>query len=120
MLSEGNAVDVLLRDMMRRELTPCAKMAVMRQNRLVYSFAEGYERLDRRDTIAVDGQTQFNIGSVTKPVTASLIMKLAEMGRLKLEDPVKEHIPEFQFDDIHDDYSNFRKVCNTVMASLAV
>ncbi|QUQ66937.1 serine hydrolase domain-containing protein [Kutzneria sp. CA-103260] len=41
----------------------------------------------RRDTI-------FRIASMTKPVTAALAMALVEQGRLRLDDPVDELLPE--------------------------
>ncbi|MDX2051446.1 MAG: serine hydrolase domain-containing protein [Polyangiaceae bacterium] len=39
--------------------------------------------------------TRFNVGSVTKPITGSLIVKLAEMGELSLDDSVARYIPEY-------------------------
>ena len=95
-----NALDGFLRGMIQSELTPCATMAAIKDNRLVYSFAEGRSRLGGSGAMAVDGNTQFNVGSVTKPVTASLVVKLAEQGRLTLEDPVKRYIPEFRFENV--------------------
>jgi len=41
----------------------------------------------RRDTI-------FRIASMTKPITAALAMALVEQGRLRLDDPVDELLPE--------------------------
>jgi len=43
----------------------------------------------RKDTI-------FQIMSMTKPVTATGIMMLAEEGRLALRDPVEQYLPEFR------------------------
>jgi CubicO group peptidase (beta-lactamase class C family) len=89
-----------LRGMMERELTPCVTLAVMKEGRLVYSFAEGRSRLDGDGAVAVDNGTQFNTGSVTKTVTASLVIKLAETGLLTLLDPVKKHVPEYPFETV--------------------
>jgi CubicO group peptidase (beta-lactamase class C family) len=89
----------LLNGMIDSNLTPCATMAAMLGGRLVYGFAKGRSRL-KGSAVAVDENTLFNVGSVTKPVTASLIVKLAEQGRLTLEDPVKKYVPEYPFDTI--------------------
>jgi CubicO group peptidase (beta-lactamase class C family) len=89
-----------LRGMIRSGLTPCATLAVMKGKRLVYSFAEGRSRPGTDGGISIDEATRFNIGSMTKPVTASLVVRLAEMGLLTLDDPVKRHIPEYPFETV--------------------
>jgi CubicO group peptidase (beta-lactamase class C family) len=38
--------------------------------------------------------TVFRISSMTKPVTATVILGLAEDGMLGLDEPVDEHLPE--------------------------
>ena len=38
----------------------------------------------------------FWIASMTKPITATAIMKLQEEGKLKVHDPVEKYLPEFQ------------------------
>ncbi|RSN49012.1 serine hydrolase domain-containing protein [Actinomadura sp. WAC 06369] len=43
--------------------------------------------------------TPFLWGSVAKPVTATGVMALVQSGRLGLDDPVAEHVPEFAFDE---------------------
>ena len=42
----------------------------------------------------VQPKTVFRIGSVTKPFTATLILKLQEMGMLLVEDKVAQHLPD--------------------------
>ena len=39
--------------------------------------------------------TVFLLASITKPMTAAVIMGLVEEGRLGLDDPVSRHLPEF-------------------------
>jgi CubicO group peptidase (beta-lactamase class C family) len=38
----------------------------------------------------------FRIASMTKPITATGIMILADEGKLRIEDPVEKHLPEFR------------------------
>jgi CubicO group peptidase (beta-lactamase class C family) len=40
-------------------------------------------------------ETVFLLASITKPMTAAVLMDLVEEGRLGLEDPVSRHLPEF-------------------------
>ncbi|MEZ4707472.1 MAG: serine hydrolase domain-containing protein [Caldilineaceae bacterium] len=49
--------------------------------------------------LAVDEQTLFQIGSITKTFTALLMMKLAEMGKLDLSASVRTYLPDFRVAD---------------------
>jgi serine-type D-Ala-D-Ala carboxypeptidase len=100
MNNDGKVLDQFLREMVRKELTPCVTMSVMKDGEIIYSLAEGYASLDKTGAVKVSEDTMFNIGSVTKPVTASLLVKLAEQGVLTLDDPVKRYIPGYKFDNV--------------------
>jgi CubicO group peptidase (beta-lactamase class C family) len=56
------------------------------------SFRRHYGAADSADTI-------FLIASITKPMTATGIMVLADRGKLSLKDPVRRYIPEFNEGD---------------------
>lgn len=43
--------------------------------------------------VPVDGATRFRVGSVTKTMTAMLIMQLVDAGAIRLDDPVAAHLP---------------------------
>ena len=45
--------------------------------------------------IKIHSNSMFPIASVTKPLTATLAMKMVELGNFSLETPVAEYIPEF-------------------------
>lgn len=49
---------------------------------------------------AVNSQIRFNIGSVTKPVTASLLIKLLEFGEITLDDSIRKFVPKYLFENI--------------------
>lgn len=50
-------------------------------------------------TRPVEARSQFAIASITKTVLAAEVMRLAEQGSLKLDDPVSHHLPpRFDFD----------------------
>jgi CubicO group peptidase (beta-lactamase class C family) len=46
-----------------------------------------------------DAGTQYRIGSVTKTMTATLVMQLRDEGRLDLNDPVAKYVPEGPYPD---------------------
>jgi CubicO group peptidase (beta-lactamase class C family) len=47
----------------------------------------------------VDGETLFQIGSVSKTFTATLLVMLAEAGQLDLDAPVRSYLPDFRVAD---------------------
>src|SRR5690349_17296976 len=49
--------------------------------------------------LAVDGDTLFQIGSTTKTVTGTVLMRLVERGRLDLEAPVRTYLPDLRLAD---------------------
>ena len=51
------------------------------------------------DPLEVDGETLFQIGSITKTVTGTLVMQLVERGELELDAPVREYLPGLRLAD---------------------
>src|SRR6185436_11323876 len=44
---------------------------------------------------ALDADTIFRVASITKTFTATAIVQLRDEGKLRLDDPLVKHIPEF-------------------------
>ena len=59
-------------------------------------FEKGYGLADLGSKARIDGNTSFNIASVSKQFTATAILQLAEKEKLKLTDPVAIFFPEFR------------------------
>ncbi|MGV3638377.1 MAG: serine hydrolase domain-containing protein, partial [Flavobacteriales bacterium] len=55
---------------------------------------------DRRTGEVLTDTTLFGLASCSKPFTASAIMRLAEQGRLRLDDRVQQHLPELPYRDV--------------------
>jgi len=55
-------------------------------------FARGYGMADIAQGKAVTANTMFHIASITKTVTATMIMRLAERGKLALDEPISRHL----------------------------
>lgn len=71
-------------------------MAVMIWKDGEYLFEKGYGYADIEQNIQVDPrQSLFRIGSVSKPVTAALLAKLYEEGKLDLDQNIRNYIPYF-------------------------
>jgi CubicO group peptidase (beta-lactamase class C family) len=81
----------LLQDHAGRHSVPGAAVAVLHDGE-VASASTGVADVTTGEP--VDADTRFAIGSVTKPMTATVIAGLAAGGRLGLDDPIADHVPE--------------------------
>jgi CubicO group peptidase (beta-lactamase class C family) len=75
-----------------------AAVAVFQGGELVHH--EGYGLANVELGVPVDADTVFPICSISKPVTATLIMMLVEEGLLELNAPVRRYLPAFGHDTI--------------------
>jgi CubicO group peptidase (beta-lactamase class C family) len=67
---------------------------IARQGQVAHLGCYGWQDLESKPPMAED--TIFSIYSMTKPVTSTAVMILAEEGRLRLADPLSRYIPEFK------------------------
>jgi CubicO group peptidase (beta-lactamase class C family) len=90
---------------------PSVAAGVVRDGRLVWTGEHG-RVVDAADTAADTGaggggaepqgpspDTQYRIGSITKTMTAVLVLQLREEGRLNLSDPLGAHLPGVGYGD---------------------
>ena len=55
----------------------------------------GYGVTHHEHPLPVTPETLFQIGSITKTVTATAVMRLVEAGQLSLDAPVRTYVPSF-------------------------
>src|SRR5215469_1124335 len=72
---------------------PGLSVAVAVDGQMVYS--EGFGLADLEERVPVWATTKFRIGSVSKPLTATALVELAEAGRVDLDAPVQNYVPSF-------------------------
>ncbi len=72
---------------------PGVQVAVAVNGTLVWSEGFGYADAERRRPVT--RETQFRIGSVSKPLTATAVGLLYEQGKLDLDAPVQRYVPWF-------------------------
>jgi CubicO group peptidase (beta-lactamase class C family) len=58
-------------------------------------FEKGYGYADLQNKVPNTPTTEFRIGSLSKPFTATLILQLQEKGKLNISDPVQKYIPGY-------------------------
>ena len=66
---------------------------VARRGKVAHLAAQGVMDLETKQPMTPD--TMFRIASMTKPIIGVSIMMLVEENKLRLNDPVARHIPEF-------------------------
>jgi CubicO group peptidase (beta-lactamase class C family) len=93
MLNE-KGLAAFLRKSIRRHDVPGASFAVLRNDRIVRRAQAGVVNLDSK--IPVTDNAVFQIGSITKPLTATLVMQLVDEGLVGLDAPLVEYLPDFR------------------------
>ncbi|MBP3257127.1 MAG: beta-lactamase family protein [Bacteroidales bacterium] len=73
---------------------PGAAVLVMKGDQVI--FDKGYGLANLETGASIDGNTAFNIASVSKQFTAVAVLQLVEEGKISLEDPVSMYFPEFE------------------------
>lgn len=77
--------------------TPGAAIAIVYDNKLVFKKTYGYRDIENR--LPVTPQTLFDIASLTKAMTGTITSQLVAEDKLKWNDKVVKHIPEFNLVD---------------------
>lgn len=65
---------------------------ISQNGKIVYSNKKGYSDLEKKTLLKDD--SQFVIGSISKQITAVLVLQEYEKGRLKLHEPVRTYLPD--------------------------
>lgn len=76
---------------------PALAIAVVRDDEVI--FAGGYGERVLGSGEPVDEHTLFAIASTTKAMTVGALGMLVDEGRIDWDDPVREHLPEFELED---------------------
>lgn len=83
---------------MHKSHIPGLALAIVQEHKLIYARGFGVTSVEDGG-IPVTPETLFRIGSITKPLTGTAIMRLVEAGKLDLDTPVKAYIDWFCLSD---------------------
>jgi CubicO group peptidase (beta-lactamase class C family) len=78
---------------MQRPGAVALSVAVARDGQVLVDTGVGIADLEF--DVPANRETSFRIGSLTKQFTAAAIMKLAERGKLSIDDDIGEYLPDF-------------------------
>jgi CubicO group peptidase (beta-lactamase class C family) len=81
---------------MREYHVPGVALGVLRDGRVTI---RGFGVRSAEDAQAVTGDTIFPLASISKTVTTTTVMRLAEQGKIDLKAPVRKYLPDFRVAD---------------------
>ena len=84
-------IDRIAKDVLAESGVPSASVAAVSDGKVIYVQAYGKARLEP-DTAAKPAM-RYSIGSISKQLTATAILLLAQDGKLTLDDPVGKYVP---------------------------
>ncbi|HXF43056.1 MAG TPA: serine hydrolase domain-containing protein [Pyrinomonadaceae bacterium] len=84
--------DEVIKQRLKELQIPGAAIAVIKKGKVVKM--QGYGLASLEFNVAVTPKTAFEIGSVSKQMTAAAILLLVEEGKIQLDDSINKHLPE--------------------------
>jgi serine beta-lactamase-like protein LACTB len=87
------AIEVVVSNEMARLGIPGLSVAIGHGGELV--FANGYGFADIENFVPAKADTVYRLASISKTITAVVVLQLAEQGRLDLDDPIRQSCPAF-------------------------
>jgi CubicO group peptidase (beta-lactamase class C family) len=91
-------LEQLITEAMQAAKVPGAAVAVIYNNEVVYANGFGVTSVEDGG-LPCTPNTLFRIGSTSKPLTTTAIMRLVEQGILELDTPIDELLPDLQFSE---------------------
>jgi CubicO group peptidase (beta-lactamase class C family) len=86
-------LQAVLDEARRQTHTPGVAAVIMSDGAVVWSGTSGV--VDKATQAPVTAQTLFSLASVTKMFVATLVLRLHEEGKLRLDDPIAEYVPAY-------------------------
>jgi N-acyl-D-amino-acid deacylase len=85
-----SSFDELMTGFVAEHKMPGAALAVTRHGKLVYARGFGYANVEKKEPVRP--ASLFRIASLSKPLTAVAILQLMDRKKLKLDDPILDHV----------------------------
>jgi CubicO group peptidase (beta-lactamase class C family) len=71
---------------------------VAKNGQVIFEDYHGYFNLQKKDSLTK--HSAFHLASVSKTFTAMATLRLAELGKLSIDDDVKKYLPEFPYEGV--------------------
>jgi D-alanyl-D-alanine carboxypeptidase len=89
--AQTDPVDEYIQVEMKKRLIPGLALVVIQNGEVIKTKGYGFANLEHEVPVTPD--TVFELASVTKQFTATAVMLLVEDGKIKLDDPIVEYLP---------------------------
>jgi CubicO group peptidase (beta-lactamase class C family) len=89
------AIDQLVKDFVARDRVPGAAWAIIVDGKVAHVAVTGLRDLEQQ--LPVQEDSVFRIASMTKSFTAMAILRLRDAGKLSLDDPAENYLPEIRY-----------------------
>lgn len=90
-----NQAGSFLEKYIKSSKSPCVQYKIFDKDSLLYEYRGGLAKIDTHTR--TNESTTFNLYSVTKTFTALAILQLTEQGKLDINMPIKNYLPEFPY-----------------------
>lgn len=92
-----HSVDNFVADYIKEKKTPGCVVAIVGPFDVYFLKTYGVKKLGKPDKLTT--KTLFQLGSVSKTITATLLVKLYDQNSIDLEEPITTYLPEFRLKD---------------------
>jgi len=92
--SVAGQIDRLGKNEVHSGRTPGIAIGVVEDGRLVYARGFGFANVAKH--VPMTAETEFYVGTMTMPFTASAVLLLSQASKLALDDKVSKFVPEFR------------------------
>jgi serine beta-lactamase-like protein LACTB, mitochondrial len=86
-------VEAMVAREMERSGIPGLSAALVLNGEL--QWTKGFGTADLENDVPAKPETVYRIASISKPITATAVMQLAESGKLDLDAPIQKYVPSF-------------------------
>jgi CubicO group peptidase (beta-lactamase class C family) len=90
-------IDGVVRRVQRRSAVPGIGVAIVDRGKVV--VARGYGTTNTRHGRRVDADTAFEVASLSKPIGATVVARVADRKQVAWTDPIVAHLPGFRLAD---------------------
>ncbi len=87
------AIDATIGELMEKLNVPGLSAAIVVDGQLAYE--RGYGQADIENNVPATPETVYRLASISKMLTATAALQLAEQGKLDLNAPIQKYVPSF-------------------------
>lgn len=86
-------VEKVVAAFMAQQHAPSVSVAIVKDGKLAWTGAYGFADLE--NSVPAKPSTMYRLASISKPITATAVMQLADAGKLDLDAPIQKYCPAY-------------------------